>query len=278
MITEQQRIERRAGVGSSDSPIIMGFSGYKTPYQLYRDKLGLDSDTEDKETELQYWGNQLEPLIVSHFRRLHDVDVTLPDTLVSKEYPHMRANLDGWIPEWNAVLEVKCSDKYMRNEWGVDGTDTIPMLYLVQVAHQCIVTNADKGIIAVLIGGNEYREFTYQLHAEFEQTIIDATSAFWFDNVLAKAEPESITIDDSRLKYREVNPDTSVRANDEMLACIETLSLTKSKLKELDKIEKQAKMKVMEFMQHNECLVNESGQPLVSYKADARGNRRFLVK
>jgi putative phage-type endonuclease len=178
MITEEQRKARMMGIGGSDMSIILGLSTYKTPYVLYLEKKGL-IESAYKETEQQYWGNKLEGVIRQHFTATHNIDVHEPETLIHPLYDFLRANVDGYIPAWNAVLEIKCSDKYMRHEWGDADSDAIPMQYLCQVAHYCAVTNADKAIIAVLIGGNEYREFTYIRDLELEAKLIDAASTFW---------------------------------------------------------------------------------------------------
>lgn len=279
MITEERRQARKNGIGASDTAFIMGFSDYKTPYQLYRDKLELDGDVAQEETELQYWGNRLEHIIIEEYAKRHDCKVVAsPDTFYDPDSPHMFANLDGWIESENAVLEVKNVDKFQRHLWGTEGTDTIPMAYLVQVAHQCIVTNADYGIIACLIGGNEYREYRYERDTELEKMICDAVDTFWFENVCKRIEPASITIDDSRLKYGDVNPDTIIIANDDILLPIQTINDAKLIKKEQDKIEEQAKMKVFEYMQNNETLVDQTGKTLITLKKNVKGSRVFLLK
>lgn len=278
MITAEQKQARKNGVGASDTPIIMGFSNYKTPYQLYRDKLGLD-DIEQKETEQQYWGNRLESIIVEEYSKKNDVRVIYSPPMVHKlDKPYMFANLDALIPTENAVLEVKTVDKFQKHLWGTEGTDIIPMAYLVQVAHQCIVTNAEYGVIACLIGGNEYKEYRYNRDSELEAMICEAVDNFWFNHVLKKIDPASITIDDSRLKYGNVNPDTIIVANDDIIIPIQTINDAKRIKKEQDKIEEDAKMKVFEFMQNNETLVDQTGKTLVSLKKNVKGSRVFLLK
>ena len=51
MITQQQREERKLGIGGSDMPIILGLSNYKTPYQLYLEKIG-EAESTYEDTEL----------------------------------------------------------------------------------------------------------------------------------------------------------------------------------------------------------------------------------
>src|SRR6185312_1484725 len=105
MITEEQRLARRNSIGGSDMSIILGLSSYKTPYQLYCEKKGI-IDNSSEQTQLQYWGNQLEVLIRKEFRKRNRVKVTTPkEVIIHPFYSFLRGNLDGFIPKWNAVFE-----------------------------------------------------------------------------------------------------------------------------------------------------------------------------
>ena len=134
MLTDEQKKERKKGIGGSDMPIILGLSKYKTSYQLYLEKKGI-LPINDEMSAVQYWGNKLEPVIRDEFADRNNVLIQTPDTIIHPFYDFMRANIDGYIPAWEAVLEIKCSTQYMANEWGENGSDFIPMAYLVQVAH-----------------------------------------------------------------------------------------------------------------------------------------------
>lgn len=276
MITKQQREERKLGIGGSDMPIIMGLSSYKTPYQLYLEKTG-QIDLPDEENQLQYWGNRLEGLIRDEFTQRNNVSVETPETIVHPFYPFLRANIDGFIPEWNAVLEVKCSSQFMSSHWGEDGSDVIPMPYLVQVAHYCAVTNADSAYIAVLIGGNDYREYKYVRDAELEQHVIEAAKAFW-DCVQTKTPPAAINQVDLRLMFPTHREEKKVPVNTDIAQQLTTLSKTRFQIKELSEVEEQYKFNIMQFMQDAECLVDDSGRPIVSWKSNKRGSRTFLLK
>lgn len=277
MISEEQRQRRKLGVGASDSPIIMGFSGYKTPYQLYLEKCGLVED-DNEETERQYWGNQLEGVIRDHFARLNKVEVCVPDTIYHPEKPYMLANLDGYIAESNAVVEIKCADSFTRGEWGECGSDVVPMLYLVQVAHQCIVQNASMGYIGVLIGGNEYRQYEYHRDSELEGMILSAVDDFWLNNVQKRVDPASINIEDSRLKWKEVNEESKIVIDNTIADVLTEMTKYREIRKKLEKAEEKSKMQIMEYMKSCECLTDQAGKPLVTLKANARGTRVFLLK
>ena len=276
MITEQQREERRLGIGGSDMPIILGLSNYKTPYQLYLEKIG-ESEPEKEMTPFQYWGNQLEGVIREEFAKRNNVVVETPDSCVHPFHDFLRGNVDGFIPSWNAVLEVKCSAGFMAHEWGEDGSDVIPMQYLVQVAHYCAVLDADCAYIAVLIGGNDYREFKYTRNFELESKLIDAAKEFW-NCVLTRTPPKPVNQIDLKLMYPKHDPDKTKTINNDVAEQLTTLSETRFKIKQLGEVEEKYKFNIMQFMEDAECLVNETGQPIVSWKANKRGSRTFLLK
>ena len=276
MITEQQRKERQLGIGGSDMPIIMGFSSYKTPYQLYLEKIG-EIENNDEMTSFQYWGHQLEEVIRDEFAKRNNVVVKTLDTCIHPFHDYLRGNVDGFIPDWNAVLEIKCSSGFMAHEWGEDGSDIIPMQYLLQVAHYCAVLNADCAYIAVLIGGNDYREFKYTRDFDLESKIIDAAKKFW-ECVQTRTPPEPINQVDLKLMYPKHDPEKTKTIAPEVAEQLTTLADTRFKIKQLSEVEEKYKFNIMQFMQDAECLTDQSGRPIVSWKANKRGTRTFLMK
>jgi putative phage-type endonuclease len=275
MITEQQREERKLGIGGSDMPIILGLSSYKTPYQLYLEKIG--EALPMPQTQAQYWGEQLEGIVRNEFATRHSVEVITKETLTHPFHSFLRANIDGFIPAYNAVLEVKCANQFISHEWGDEGTDTIPMPYLVQVAHYCAVTDSDCAYIAVLIGGNDYREYKYTRNFELESKIIDAAKEFW-ECVQTRTPPKPVNQVDLRLMYPKHDPAKTKPVVPDVAEQLTTLADTRFKIKQLSEIEDQYKFNIMQFMEDAECLVNDDGQPIVTWKTNKRGSRTFLMK
>lgn len=276
MITEQQRQERLSGIGGSDIPVILGLSSYKTPYQLYLEKIG-HVEVDEEMTELQYWGHQLEGIVRDEFAKRNNVEVETRDTIIHPVHSFLRGNIDGFIPSLNAVLEVKCSSTFMSSEWGDDGSDTIPMQYLVQVAHYCILTNAKCAYLAVLIGGNNYREFQYNRDTALENHLIEEATKFW-NCVETRTPPDPVNQHDLRLMFPKHDPEKTLKINNDIMEQLTVLGETKFKIKALSEIEDKYKFNIMQFMQDAECLVDNEGKPIVSWKANKRGSRTFLLK
>lgn len=276
MISDEQKEQRKLGIGGSDMPIILGLSSYKTPYQLYLEKKGIISSG-DVLSPVQEWGNLLEPVIRDKFAKKNEVTIDLPDTLIHPFHDFMRANIDGYIVEWKAILEVKSATQFMAYEWGEDGSDYIPIAYLVQVAHYCSVMNANEAYIAVLIGGYDYRQYKYIRDLEVEKTIIQAASDFW-NAVENDLPPEPTTLVDLKMMFPTHSLGKTINSSTEIDTHLQNLRDTKSKMKELQDIEETSRMAIMRYMSDAECLLDETGRPLITWKTNKRGSRTFLLK
>lgn len=276
MLTDEQRLRRKEGLGASDTPIIMGYSSYKTPYQLYLEKIGL-IDATDELTEQQYWGNALEPIIIKRFAEENDVKVTFPDTIYHPDYPFIFANLDGWIESVRAVIEIKATNAWQRKEWDMALTDGIPLTYLIQVAKQCLVTNASRGYCAVLIGGMEYKQFIYERDAALEDLILKADLDFW-ECVQNKTPPDPISTSDCRLKFPTPHPDKIAKSTFKIESILESLTNVKTAVKDLGEKEERLKIEIMSHMGTAEYLTNPQDDLLATWKATKKGTRVFNIK
>lgn len=267
--------QRLLGIGGSDMPIILGLSSYKTSYELYLEKTGL-KEIDTQITPVQYWGTKIEPLLREEFEKRNNVKVSQPDQLIHPFYDYIRANVDGFIDEWNSVLEIKCSHAFMASEWGEDGSDVIPMSYLVQVAHYCGVMNASTAHIAVLIGGNDYREFKYTRDLELENTLLKAATEFWH-YVETKSAPPLQNIEDFNIAYKQSKPITII-ANDKALSAFKRYKRYSEHAKKIKDLQESYKFSIAEYMKDADCLVDSDGNTLVTYKSSKSGSRRFLIK
>ena len=272
MITEQQRIERKQGIGGSDVAIIMGLSNYMTPVALWMQKRG-ELEIDNVESPQAYWGNRLESLVREEFALRHNCIVTEPDTIVHPSHTYMRGNIDGFVPSENAVLEIKTCNQFLSHEWGQEGAE-IPPRYLVQIAYYCMLTNASKGYVAVLIGGQDYREYVYERDEWLEADIVMACDEFWHCVERGKQPPAQFA--DMKYLFKAVE-EKSIVYSTELEKPIKDLMTVKLKSKQLQIEEEQAKLQIMQYMQDAEYLTDNDGKVLVSWKTGKRG-RTFLVK
>ena len=276
MLTDEQRSRRIEGLGASDTPIIMGYSNYKTPYQLYLEKIGQLLPDEEV-SEVQYWGNALEPLILKRFCQENMVEMSFPDTVYHPEYPYIFANLDGWIESERAVVEAKSANSFQRKEWDMALNDGIPLVYLIQIAKQCAITDASRGYCAVLIGGMEYKQFIYERDAQLEAVIIQADIDFW-ECIQQRREPQALNTSDCRLKFPKPSPDKIREATFEVANNLHALHDVKQKGKSLSEVEEVYKTRIMSHMGDAEYLMGLDGELLATWKATKKGTRVFNLK
>ncbi len=173
---------RRSGIGGSDASAILGLSHFKTELSLWEDKVSTEDPVEEQ-SEVAYWGSTIEPVLREEFSKRHsDAEVyILPFMLRSKSNPFMIADLDGLVymnGEW-CGLEIKTSSEYIKDSWGSEGDEKIPLAYQVQVQHYMAVTGLKKFIFVALIGGNHYVERVVEANAEVQSRIIFAEDTFW---------------------------------------------------------------------------------------------------
>lgn len=185
---ERWLTQRRSGIGGSDAPIVLGISPFATPLDLWATKLGLVPDQEPGRAAIM--GHRLERIVAAEFRERHrDYRVTNPGKYAIVRHPDhacLFATLDRQVERDGEpmALEIKTTADRFGDQW----EDGAPMHVQAQLQHQLNVTGWKAGIVAVLIGGRDYREFEYQRDEELISLLTKAELAFW-DHVLSETQP-----------------------------------------------------------------------------------------
>jgi putative phage-type endonuclease len=190
---------RRKGIGGSDVAAIMGLSPWKTPLQVWLQKTGRDGGDEP-DNEAMYWGRVLEADVARRFAEEHpELKVrNVNATLVRTDAPWMHANLDRMVvmPDGSpAVLEIKTASAYKADEW----EDGIPPYYITQIAWYLLVTGWRSAFVAVLIGGNRYREYQLLRDEDDVKAVRDAATSFWDNFVVPGVMPQAVGADSGAL-------------------------------------------------------------------------------
>lgn len=253
---------RRQGIGGSDVAPILGLSPWRTPLNVWEDKLGLGEDVDETSPAL-YWGNLLEAPIRQAYADATGMKVTKPaEMFISKEHPFMVANLDG-IREDGRLVEFKTTS--VGNNWGEPGTDQIPDYYLTQVQHYMAVTGATVCDVAVLIAGRDFRIYTVQADAELQAVLIQREKDFW-QLVTSRTAPDPINPDDAARVWTSAIKGKTIDATGDMVAAWARLHQISESIEALEDEESQLKTKIMSFMQDSTSLKHQ-GKTLCSWSA-----------
>ena len=177
--------ERRRGIGGSDAAKILGVSSWGGAFSVWQDKVN-DVRPELKSDEAVHWGNVLEEVVAREFSEREHLQLRKRETVFSKEYPFMLANVDREIIGVNAGLECKTANAFKSGEW--DG-DNLPDDYYVQIQHYCSVMNWDGCWIACLIGGQKFVSKLVPRNNAFIKDMIEIERDFWENYVMTKTPP-----------------------------------------------------------------------------------------
>lgn len=230
-MTEQARAEwlaqRRTGIGGSDVAAILGLSKFKSPLDVFKDKLGETPNGE--QSQAAYWGTKLEDIVAKEFQERTGLKVQRVNKQLSRE-GWMHANIDravvnhaisgtvriqgeakqaetGRLLTTDAILECKTASSYIADQWGpsqeeeivsgkVVSDHKIPIYYETQVQWYLGVTGASVCYVAALLGGQDFRIYLVQRDNEVITALQDQCRAFWFENVQKRIPPEPHTAEE----------------------------------------------------------------------------------
>lgn len=139
---------RKQGIGASETAVLLGLDPYgKTPYKLWKEKLGAKAEDSESAPGLFQRGHETEAMVRATIELETGVDYP-PALFEHPEYPFIRASLDGWADKDAAQaaglprgLEVKMVGKDAM-------ALPIPPHHQVQMQHQMLVTAQDSWLYA----------------------------------------------------------------------------------------------------------------------------------
>lgn len=175
-------------VGASEMGIVLGLSPYKTPLELWREKVGqAPRFAGNQQTE---WGGDVEPAIRSWYvRQVGEAVYVPPTSLMHPVLSFLRATPDGIVlrdqnadsrdpGNWVRGFEAKKAGWRVAHHFGEPGSDEVPPWYLIQVQQGMAVTGLRSWDLAVSIGGEPPTVFHIERDEELIQTIVDEGTRF----------------------------------------------------------------------------------------------------
>ena len=274
MLTEQQLVERKSGIGGSDIGAILGLNKWTSPLDVYLDKTGQADGPDLSDNEAVHFGNVLEDTIAQEYARRTGCKVRRRNQrFTHPDHEWMAANIDRSVDGERMILECKNSSQWMAGSWGESGTDEVPESYLVQVAWYMAILGYDRANLAALIGGNNLRIYEFDRDLELESLLIDRSREFWFHNVLAGVAPAPSCKRDLDTLYAMDNGEAML-ADQTTEARVRELSDLRAKIKEWEKQADTLKFDIQAAMGSSATLLlGEDGSPLATWKSPKPGRR-----
>ena len=276
---EQFLENRKKGIGGSDVAAILGFSPYKSPYQLWLDKTGRSE--KKVQNESAHFGHLLEDVVAKEFSRRAGLKVQrVTQQLFLEDHPWALGNIDRAVinPEISGnvrfkdgalttdqLLECKTASEYMSKLFGEEGSDQVPDYYLTQCLWYLMITGCQIIHLAVLIGGNKFRMYRIERDEDLIQSIFEHVKSFWFNHVIADVPPDPTCFDDVLHRWSKHVVGKQVEANFEQIKLGEELVTVQNRQKSDKAREDEIKLKIVSTMQDAEMMISQ-GKILFTYK------------
>lgn len=233
---------RKNYIGASDAPIIMGFSPYTTPYELWLDKLGLGYH--NKETFAMWRGKELEQEARDWISYKTGKAFT-PKIAFHPEISYLMASLDG-VAKDGSIIEIKCNGASIHKdlkEWGV-----IPDHHMIQMQHQMEVTGA-QSVTYVSYTPEDPIFIEIERNNNRIEQILKAEDDFW--NLVTTFIPPSLTEKD---KNKLAKQNMELMHDDEKWKSAVAVFLNAKFMSEMIARDlEEAKQKLIELSQDKNC-------------------------
>lgn len=179
---------RRTGIGGSDIPALLGLSRFKTPMDVYLQKLQLVPPSSG-DTGPQEWGHRLEPVILQALAERHGLTYhPAPGTVrASQVWEHALYTPDGVGDGF--VAEAKNRSVFTADGWGPDGGAVIPEDVLAQVQWGMLCLDQPVAYVGALIGGNDFRSYVIAANPAYQQRCLEVAQRFWTTHIIPEVPP-----------------------------------------------------------------------------------------
>lgn len=258
--------DRHTYIGASDIGIIMGVSPFKTPFELWCEKTQKIKPENLDEKDSVRMGKVLEEFVAQEYAYRNNVSVRrAPKVYVHPDYPFFKAHADRLVTGTEKGLECKTTSEYNKDKW--NGAD-IPETYILQCQWLMGLSGRKEWDIAVLIGGNKYKDKPLKFDKELFDLMLEKALIFWNENVLKDIPPELTPADDKIIN--ELYPHNNGNLLD--LSNIDTALLSSfeeavAQRQELKMHEKQIKEELTELENKIKDVIKENdGVKTLKYK------------
>lgn len=259
--------ERKNYLGGTDLAAICGLNPYRTALDVYLDKIS--DDISEETNAAMRWGTLLEDVVARAYSEDTGYIVNIePNTIYHPEHKFLGANIDRWVGNKEFVLECKTAGFTKAKEWGDSGTDQIPESYLVQVAYYAAICDVPKVDIAVLIGGQDFRIYTYNKNKDLEDKIIKIGINFWNNHIEKRIPPKCVNTKDTFNLFPQSN-NKEILAQNDIIAKLEELKIAKMSEEQIQKTIEKLKVEIQEFMQDYDVLIDNNGNVIATWKNTA---------
>ncbi len=266
--------DRATYLGGGDVAAILGISPWRTPLDVYFDKVeGSKPITDPGKLKILERGKRLEPYVLDMLCEEKKIQLIGRNN----RYKHgvhdfLAAEIDAETSDGRNVEAKTTADFYDRAQWGEEHTDIIPVYYTAQCMHGMMIKPAPSCLMPVMLGIDDFR--VYEVHRDDELIeLIQAKEVEFWDRIQRRDPPPATKVSDI-FRLFEKDLGTAIEVDEKVAELVKKVKFLKAQLKlkksDLDDLEAQLKLV---FMEHQ--VITHKGKQLASWKS--QGNSSFLI-
>ncbi|EFR7529260.1 endonuclease [Salmonella enterica] len=263
-------MDRTKYLGGSDVAGILGISPWRTPLEVYLDKVQPRiKPVAPSKQKVFTRGQRMEPYVIDLLSEETGLEIIhRGNRYIHRDYGFIAAEIDAEAASGENI-EIKTVSPFKAKEWGEVQTDAIPVHYTAQAMHGLMVTGKQVCVFGVLIGGDDFRIYRVERDEETIQAILEKEIAFW-DRVINLNPPEATTVSDISLMFEK-----DIEADGKALALFNELRDMKSRYKSLGEEIAVSEEKLKLYMQEHSILTLD-GKTICTWKSQV--SNRFDQK
>lgn len=305
---------RENGLGASEIGTLMGVNSWKSPAELYYQKIGVIPQKQIENMPMfmgtileqtvadifEFWEND-EATMIKNFREEKKVRHLYEPTgyIVNPSFPHLFFSPDRLIiskdirvrnstinlENVDAIAEIKTISGWSSKQW----EGGVPPSYYLQLQTYMMGLGVPKGYLVVLEDGRNFKVHEYDVDEEIISSIITITEEFWKRVLLGREAlanggdydqyappPDGTEAYSEYLNERFSNPeDKSIISTPEIDRQIGWYLETNAKIAELDEIKREHANMIKTHMGNYSLLNSEIAK--VTWRPNKNGSRVFRV-
>lgn len=267
-IKVKRDVNDRAGIiGGSSAGACLGFSTYKTPYDVYLDFTGQTPPVSPEQQEIFDMGHALESFIAKRAEKKYQVKVRRDNfAYVHPEHPFIICHPDrivGFKVDGKTIgMEIKSSSAYDTKRWGKEDTDEIPYDYLVQ-CHMYMACNVCDEVWLIRFSNNRLTRYIIEKNEQLEKQLTDSI-AEWVDKVNSGWIPPIEDYDTAVKVFSD--PDGEMEADEMLEDLIEEWREVSAQKKEISDKEDKLKAMIVSSIGNKSVVRSSTGEKLCQYK------------
>jgi len=276
---------RKQSIGSSEIASVLGVCPYRSPYQLWNEKVNGSTFSGNKYTKA---GTILEPAVIEFFRQATGAHTRYEDDVRfwHPNYSFITATPDRFYIRGKDGKAVRGLCEAKTTQINVQIEDEIPPSWFCQAQYQAMVYNAHQAsngsemvtevTIAWLVRGLDFHYAHFDVDADFGDMLLEKAQEFWHSYVLPKTPPEYETAEDVLHAYPKHIDGNVVEATDETVQAYESLIEIRERIKALEEEKAVIEDNFKKLMKDAEAITY-FGSVLATWKA-TKPTRRLDTK